>query len=166
MIYCICPMFIGHRWQISHKQRGRYFYGLVTSCYGHKTVGWRPACCWLRWGSISTGDSNKGLEWSVNIISKDIFRANEPLHCSLQQKKKKKTNIKNSIYSFFSLEMTNWLIFAVFSIQLFSRLKHESLTTRDYRVITIVARHVIWTSACTCVTQCDQIGLFSEDLGD
>ena len=30
--------------------------GLVTSCYGCKTVCWRPACCWLRCGSTSTGD--------------------------------------------------------------------------------------------------------------
>ena len=25
----------------------------------HKTVYWRPVCCWLTWGSMSTSDLNK-----------------------------------------------------------------------------------------------------------
>ena len=33
--------------------------GLVTSCNGCKTVGWRLACPYLRWGSMRIGDPNK-----------------------------------------------------------------------------------------------------------
>ena len=33
--------------------------GLVTSCCGHQTACWRPACCWLEWGSLSIGDPSK-----------------------------------------------------------------------------------------------------------
>ena len=31
--------------------------GLVTSCCSHQTTWWRPACCWLGWGSMSIGDT-------------------------------------------------------------------------------------------------------------
>ena len=32
---------------------------LVTSCCGCQTARWRPACCWLGWGSMSIGDPSK-----------------------------------------------------------------------------------------------------------
>ena len=35
--------------------------GLNASSYGQKTVGWRPACCWLTRGSTSTSDLKKPL---------------------------------------------------------------------------------------------------------
>ena len=35
-------------------------FDLVTSCYGQTTVCWRPAFCWLRWGSMNIVTKHKG----------------------------------------------------------------------------------------------------------
>ena len=34
--------------------------GLVTSCCSQKTACWRPACCWLQWGSRALVTPLKG----------------------------------------------------------------------------------------------------------
>ena len=38
--------------------------GLVTSCCSRQTVCLRPACCWLRWWSMSICDATESQYWS------------------------------------------------------------------------------------------------------
>ena len=56
--------------------------GMVTSCCGCQKACWRPACWWLRRGSMSIGDPHwkplgwkrlKHLYWSWNIIDLHFY---------------------------------------------------------------------------------------------
>ena len=49
--------------------------GLAISCYDHKTECWRPACCWLRWGSMSIGYPNR-TSVGVGVIKSALYWLN------------------------------------------------------------------------------------------
>ena len=47
--------------------------GLVTSCCSRQTACWRPACCWLGWGSMSIGDPSKSHKGGGGV-NKNILK--------------------------------------------------------------------------------------------
>ena len=44
--------------------------GLVTSCCSCQTACWRPACCWVGWGSMSIGDPSKSQLGGIGVYKK------------------------------------------------------------------------------------------------
>ena len=42
--------------------------GLVTYCGVPKTAWWRPACCWLGWGSMSIETPLKAIRVEVGLV--------------------------------------------------------------------------------------------------
>ena len=47
--------------------------GLVTSCCSCQTTWWRPACCWLGWGSMSIGDPSKSHKGGSGALKKQMI---------------------------------------------------------------------------------------------
>ena len=45
-------------------------FGLVSSGCSCQTACWRPACCWLWWGSMSIGDHSKAIRVVVGFLKK------------------------------------------------------------------------------------------------
>ena len=43
---------------------------LVISCCSCQTARWRPACCWLGWGSLSIGDPSKSHRLGMWLYKK------------------------------------------------------------------------------------------------
>ena len=46
--------------------------GLIPSCCCRQTACWRPACCWLVWGSMSIGDPSKSHKGGSRFFIKEL----------------------------------------------------------------------------------------------
>ena len=72
--------------------------GLVTSCCTHQTAWWRPACGWLGWGSMSTGDRSKSHQRTAFSSSNILVTVMK------MSKKEKMANLKKTM----SYKVGNW----------------------------------------------------------